>query len=891
MTQTTIDKVCVIGSGVMGSAIAALIANSSCQVVLLDIVSNDPGGRNAILKKAMENLKHQRPDPLSHFSKLDFIKIGNLEDDLQLISECDIIIEAVVEKIEVKHQLYNKIIPYLKDNAILASNTSTIPLKKLKAGMADSIKSRFIITHFFNPPRYMELLELVLDSEVNSAIIDKIAKFLTINLGKTIIKSNDTPGFIANRIGCYLLELVVRKAIKDDLNPVIIDKIFTNLFKLPNTGIFGLYDLIGHDVMKLISSSLVKSLPTHDNYQEIYLPTLLLDKMLEKNLIGRKGDGGFYRISVVGGVKTKEVIDFSDFTYKPLKDYDMEYNSINELLESSSIYGQFFQDILVKFYLYLIGLIPTVTDNIYDINKAMKLGYSWKIGPVELLYQLKEGFEWIKNQALLKNLPLPPYITNNSYKLIEASKFQFNRINLEESRILLKNNSAELYLYQNRLVVSITTKMNCLNEEVFDLIIQVVELAEERGQDLYIIPLTDYFSAGADLKLIARHIKNNDFVKLEEFLALGQRTMTRLKYSNVNIISCAVGFALGGGCEILLHSDFIVANQELSTGLVEVSIGLAPGFGGIKEMFYRADEENKAKPTITTDGNNNTSLEPQQDKAELTGNFLEKSISKIVINSLKTEQGRLFFENLLQSSNRSISQNDYIIEVNRDLVGTLFKINSFGEGSIGPATCGHVVTIKYQILDTNNNLINEATKTFSLGSWPIIPAIDMITNGMMVGQSRQAVIPPQYAYYNSKYRVENIDHDAYYKVNIMLNSILPNNFVNPAEVKIFDNEIAYKIPLLCGDKVKFAAKITRLSNGEILYDSNKQDKNIEMKIGDINYPLIVSYALHGKVPVGTRTVIAKGKTFKALGSKVNHMLVQDKIEVDEFLMLELSIVD
>ncbi|WP_341763884.1 3-hydroxyacyl-CoA dehydrogenase/enoyl-CoA hydratase family protein [Candidatus Tisiphia endosymbiont of Beris chalybata] len=657
-----IQKVCVIGSGVMGSAIAALIANSSCHVVLLDIASNNPNDRNAVVKKAIDNIQKQRPPSLSHPSKLAFIKIGNLEDDLQLITECDLVIEVIIEQIDIKYKLYNKIIPYLKNDTILASNTSTLPLKQLKEKMPDSVKSRFVITHFFNPPRYMELLELITDQTVDPVAIDKITSFLTVNLGKTIVKSNDTPGFIANRIGCYLLELVVRTAIKANLNPVIIDKIFTNLLKLPNTGIFGLYDLIGHDVMKLISTSLVNSLPMNDQYRKIYIPTPVLEKMIAKNLIGRKGLGGFYRLSVINKVKTKEVINFLDLSYTPIDflpkskreeelleetkpaasaradmreeqrqvsttrladRYELQETSIllsddfaarrdgakpidnrramsndacnfiseeyiNELLDSDSIYGQFFKSILVEFYLYLTSLIPEVTDNIYDIDKAMRLGYSWKLGPFELLYNIKDGFEWLKKEATIRNLPLPKYIANNHYQTIDRSKFQVARINLQESQILLKNDGAQAFLYQDRLVFSMSTKMNCLNEDVFILLLEAIDLAEQREKDLYIVPLTDNFSAGADLKLVAHYIKTNNFAKLDGLLELGQQAMMRLKYSRINIISCAVGFALGGGCEILLHSDFILANQELNAGLVEVSRGLVPGFGGIKEMFYRA---------------------------------------------------------------------------------------------------------------------------------------------------------------------------------------------------------------------------------------------------------------------------------------------------------------
>jgi hypothetical protein len=306
----------------------------------------------------------------------------------------------------------------------------------------------------------------------------------------------------------------------------------------------------------------------------------------------------------------------------------------------------------------------------------------------------------------------------------------------------------------------------------------------------------------------------------------------------------------------------------------------------IVQMKMQSPPEDNAPKTQAAneaESTNNTST-PEQANIPLTGNFLEKTLSKVLINALKTEEGRLFFENLLQPTNKPITDGKYTIEVNRDLIQPMFKINSFGNGTVGPATCGHVVTLHYQLLDINNNLLSENTKTFTLGSRAIMPGIDSVVVGMMVGQTRQAILPTKYAYSNE----ENKVHDAPYRVNIVLNSILPNNFVNSHEVKVFDDEIAYRIPLLCGDKVGVDAKITKLSDGQVLYDSVQKGEKLDIKIGDINYPLIVSYALHGKVPVGTRTVIAKGKTFKALGSNINRMLNQNKIPMDEYLMLELT---
>ncbi|AGJ01792.1 3-hydroxyacyl-CoA dehydrogenase/enoyl-CoA hydratase family protein [Rickettsia prowazekii] len=593
--QNEIKKVCVIGAGVMGSGIAALIANSSHQVVLLDILDKDSNDPNKIVKNSVKNLHKQKLSPLSFPDKVNFITIGNLEHDLDLIKECNLVIEVIVEKLEIKHQLYNKIIPYLKEDAIIASNTSTLPLKKLKVNLPNNIKSRFVITHFFNPPRYMELVELIIDHTIKDEVIVKVSVFLTKMLGKTIIKCNDTPGFIANRVGCFLLELVVHKAIAQNLNFVTIDQIFSRCLGLPNTGIFGLYDLIGHDVMKLISSSLISALPKSDDYHRIYTNTKVFDKMIEHNLIGRKGEGGFYRLSVSNGKKIKEVINISDLSYHPVQKVDISFNSLNELLSSNSIYGKFFSEIITEFYIYLTSLVPSVTNNIYDIDTTMKLGYSWHYGPFELLtIAVKNGWNLIIKNADLMNIPLPKYLASKEYQKIDKQKFNSKKDFLQESKIVLSNDSANLIHYCENLVFVITTKMNSLNHNVFYLLQEAVSKAENYGKNLYIYPQGNNFSAGADLKLILSYIQDGNFHNLENLLKLGQQTMRYLKYSSVHIISCARGVALGGGCELLLNSSYIVANQELNAGLIELGVGLIPGWTGVTEMFARSNG-NKTK--------------------------------------------------------------------------------------------------------------------------------------------------------------------------------------------------------------------------------------------------------------------------------------------------------
>ncbi len=570
-----INKICVIGSGVMGSGIAAQVANSRTNVILLDIADEKPSN---IAASALERMLTQKPAPLSHPSLAKYITVGNLRDDLNLISECDLIIEVIIERLDIKHALYETLIPYLKDSAIIASNTSTLPLAKLKKKLPQSLQNRFIITHFFNPPRYMELLELVCDANNDRAVVERTKEFISKKLGKTIIHCNDTPGFIANRIGCFLLELTVRKAIEKGLNPALIDQIFTKLLGFPTTGIFGLYDLIGHDVMALISKSLTGALDGGDKYHEIYTESEILSVMESKGLLGRKSGAGFYKVTKNQGQTIKQIFDFKSLDYVELKLSETP-KTLEELFSKNDVYSDFFKEILATFFSYVTSLVPDISDSTEDIDKAMKLGYSLKYGPFELLDSyMPKSISWLKG-------------INNNADLTRIKRQTSNKsIWQGEAKIVLSNDSADLFEYQNNHVFVIKTKMNSLNNQVFDLIIDSVKLSEDKSMKLIIHPgKSKHFSVGADIRLFYDQISNKNFKAIEEFIDLGQKAMLALKHASIDVISCAYGLALGGGCELLLHSHHVVAHQNLNAGLVELGVGLIPGWGGVKEMFLRSE--------------------------------------------------------------------------------------------------------------------------------------------------------------------------------------------------------------------------------------------------------------------------------------------------------------
>lgn len=539
--MTIIKQVCVIGAGVMGSGIAAQVANSGIKVLLLDVVSKEMD-RSSIARSAIDKMHKTKPLPLSHPKRAELISAGNLDDDLGKIKDCEFIIEVIVEKLEVKHDLYNKLLPYLNPDAILTSNTSTLPLKRLKENLPANIAHRFMITHFFNPPRYMRLLELITDKTTDHKAIEEISQFVTYRLGKSIVPSNDTPGFIANRIGCFLLELVLRKAISYNINVATMDRMLIQKMSLPNTGIFGLYDLIGLDVMGLIAKSLLTSLPKDDRFVQIFTNVPLVQKMVRDGFTGRKGLGGFYKMHEEGGKKTKEVIDLQSGEYIALPEE-----------EDLDRYDKISTEVMNEFEAYVRSLVPEVTDKPEDIDRAMKLGYSWKYGPFELF-------------------------SKNSHAVKSAS-LSYRNDNIER----------EDNLKSNCNIFDIGTKMNCLTSEVFHRLIEAVEKAETMQKPLYIYSKDSNFSAGADLKFLLQKIQSKDWNAIEDYLSLGQKAMKRIKYAKVPVISCARGVALGGGCELLLHSHFVVANQQLNAGLIEVSLGLIPAFGGTKEMVLRAE--------------------------------------------------------------------------------------------------------------------------------------------------------------------------------------------------------------------------------------------------------------------------------------------------------------
>ena len=583
-----IKKVVVIGSGTMGSGIAAHLCNANIPVTLLDL-------KTEISEKARKRIYSSRPPLLLDKTKINNINVGNINDDFNVIKDADWIVEAVVEKIDIKHNLYEKIFKNRKVGSVVSSNTSSIPIKVLSENLSKQDKKDFCITHFFNPVRYMGLLEIV-KSENND--LDKInsLKFFCENLlGKGAIICNDTPGFLGNRVGVYAMQVAMTEAFKMKLSIEEADAVFGRPMGIPKTGVFGLYDLIGIDLMADVLKSFIKELPKNDEFQIVAKEILLIKKLIETGYTGRKGKGGFYRINKTEGKKILEAINLDTGEYFPTKKIDLKLDKVDlkNLINRKDKYGEYAWSVLSKIIKYASSLVPGITDKFNNIDEAMRLGFNWTKGPFEMLKEIgvKNFFERIddfKNNKFLENLSKSKdenfYGERQLYTNIETlGKIKPKAIKVD------KNNSAEIYRFENFNIVEFNTKANTLDYDSMDC------LKKATDKPLIIINESMQFSAGVNLSYTMDFADKGDFKSIEKFIKYFQETCKHLKYSKHPVISAPSGLALGGGEEVILQSNFVVSHTNIVMGLVETIVGLVPAGGGCKEVLWRWCQSDEAK--------------------------------------------------------------------------------------------------------------------------------------------------------------------------------------------------------------------------------------------------------------------------------------------------------
>jgi 3-hydroxyacyl-CoA dehydrogenase len=603
-----IRKVAVIGAGVMGSGIAAQVANAGVPVALLDIVAKDPN-RSAVAETAVAKMLKTDPAPFMSKAAAKLVTVGNIEDDLGLLAECDWIVEAVVERVDVKQALYAKIESVRKAGSIVSSNTSTIPLAKLIEGTPPGLAADFVITHFFNPPRYLRLLEIVRGDTSREQAVADVARFADVSLGKSVVHCKDRPGFIANRLGVYWLQSAVTEAVATGLYVEEVDAIVGKPMGIPKTGVFGLLDLIGLDLMPHINASLASALPQTDAFHAINKPFPLAGKLIAEGYTGRKGKGGFYRVNREAGGR-KEAIDLSTGAFRPVRKPDIEAlgaRTLAGLLTHDSKYGRYASRVLCGTLAYAAALVGDAADDIASIDEAMRLGYNWKHGPFELIDQL--GTAWFQAKLEADGVAIPGILriaSGRPFSRIEAGRRLALGLDGEyhdvvrpdgvllladlklRAKPVLKNGSAALWDVGDGVACfEFTSKMNSLDPDTLDLLMRTIHLLGKDFKALVIYNEGANFSVGANLGLAAFAANIAAWNEIEQMTALGQKVYRMLKYAPFPVVGAPSGLALGGGCEILLHCDAVQAHAETYAGLVETGVGLIPGWGGCAAMLQR----------------------------------------------------------------------------------------------------------------------------------------------------------------------------------------------------------------------------------------------------------------------------------------------------------------
>jgi len=583
-----IKNVVVIGSGTMGSGIAAHLCNANIPVTLLDL-------NTEISEKARDRIYKSRPPLLIDKSKISNIKVGNINDNFNVVKDADWVVEAVVERIDIKHQIYEKIFKARKDGAIVSSNTSSIPIKVLSEHLTDIEKKDFCITHFFNPVRYMGLLEIVKNENNDLNKINELKEFCETELGKGAIVCNDTPGFLGNRVGVYAMQVAMTQAFRMRLSVEEADAIFGRPMGIPKTGVFGLYDLIGIDLMADVLKSFIKELPDTDEFHEVAKEIPLVKKLIETGYTGRKGKGGFYRVNKTGATKVMEAIDLETGEYSPSKKIDVKSDKVdlNGLINRKDKYGDYAWSVISKIIKYASSLVPGITKEFNDIDEAMRLGFNWAKGPFEMLEEIGvknffdkaddfSGNSFLENLSKTKNEDF--YGERQKYTNIETlGKVKKTATSVDG------NESAKIYRFTDYNIVEFTTKANALDYDSMDA------LKKATDKPLIIINESMQFSAGVNLTYTMKFADKKDFKSIEKFIKYFQETCKHLKYSKFPVISAPSGLTLGGGFEVMVQSNFVASHTNIVVGLVETIVGLIPAGGGCKEMLARWLDTDEAK--------------------------------------------------------------------------------------------------------------------------------------------------------------------------------------------------------------------------------------------------------------------------------------------------------
>ena len=620
-----IRKAAVIGAGTMGCGIATHLANAGVPCLLLDIVPEGEGERSRIATDAIGRALKSRPPSFMDPSDSSLLSAGNIEDDLEALGECDWIIEAVTEDLDVKRGIYERIAPHRRAGSIISSNTSGISLGLLTEGLDDDFRSSFLVTHFFNPPRYMYLLELVRGPDTSEEIFSAVREFAQKRLGKGVVECKDTPNFIANRIGVLCMGASCVYQEETGLSIEEIDAITGPVIGRPKTATFRLHDLVGIDVALMVMKNVYDLVPD-DESRELFRAPAFLQRMVDEGKLGRKSGGGFYR------KEGKEilVLDLESFEYRQAK--EVSFSSLDSARKEKELPAKiqalaggedqasvYVWKLLSETMLYSARMVPEICDDILSVDRALRWGFNWQLGPFELWDALgvratadrleKEGREI---PALVEELlrggshsfystagegaKRRPSVFVPASRELEMIEDRPGVILLDDVRMrsepLRSNPSASvLDLGEGVLCVEFHSKMNTISGETLEMIREGVDAAEQEGcAGLIIGNQAPNFSLGANIKELAAAAVEKDWKAIDRMIRDFHETVLKVRYSSIPVVGVVQGMALGGGCEIPLACDAVQAAAETYIGLVELGVGLIPAGGGTREMACRAAE-------------------------------------------------------------------------------------------------------------------------------------------------------------------------------------------------------------------------------------------------------------------------------------------------------------
>ncbi len=605
-------KVAVIGAGTMGAGIAGQVANSGVDVLLLDLAS-DGDNVNAVAQRGLDRLMDPDQPGLMTKEVASRITLGNIRDDLHRVAECDWVAEAVVERLDIKHDLYRKLETLMSPEGVLTSNTSSIPIRILTEGMAEHMKKRFAITHFFNPVRFMRLLELVRGESTDDKVMNVLSDFCEQQLGKGVVDCADTPGFLANRVGCFAIQCALHEAFDKGMTPTEADALFGRPMGIPKTGVFGLYDLIGIDLMSDVAKSLVTILPENDAFQAVGSPIQFMQDMIANGQTGNKQGKGFYRENESGN---KEVLDLKTGEYGPhtrariAPAEKAELEGVSHLIDDDSEYGRYAWSVLSQTLAYAASLIPEVGNDPVAVDDAMKLGYNWIKGPFELIDEI--GVDKFIERLENEGREVPAFLAqakgsrffrsqgddyqrrlwNTDGEKWQTLKRSEGVIRFSEARHTLtpvnSNRAASWFAYKDVALVEFHTKANALDGDSMAILADAIDNVKPRGlKGVVVHNDAQHFSCGVNLEAVRGFFRAGDWDGLDKFLADFQQAVLKMSKADFPVVVAPSGLSIGGGFEVVLHAHHVIAHANSVMGLVESLVGVIPGGGGCKETLYR----------------------------------------------------------------------------------------------------------------------------------------------------------------------------------------------------------------------------------------------------------------------------------------------------------------